>query len=163
MVYGRFKFIKVLRRHCVWTAWHLLNYWKVDSVLEIFKKSRTRKLFQKIKKNWCKLIAFVYLQRQLTNSVESNINSKINIKKSTTSKMKLIKKSSNSKELFEQIEQLKTFCGLGIQNSAGDSSNVDVKRAHKVKEVIFCWVKIFCTNFLALSLFLIVSCDFRGA
>ena len=51
--------------------------------------------------------------------------------------MRISKKSNNSEELFEQIERLKTFCGLGIQNSDGDGSNVDVKRAHKVKEVIF--------------------------
>ena len=61
--------------------------------------------------------------------------------------MKILKKSNNSEELFEQIDRLKTFCGLGIQNSDGDSSNIDVKRAHKVKEMIFIWYKnvnIFC-------------------
>ncbi|CAG9801226.1 unnamed protein product [Chironomus riparius] len=50
--------------------------------------------------------------------------------------MKLSKKSNNSEELFEQIDRLKTFCGLGIQNSEGDNSNVDVKRAHKLLKKI---------------------------
>ena len=64
--------------------------------------------------------------------------------------MKLSKKSNNSEELFEQIDRLKTFCGLGIQNSEGDNSNVDVKRAHKVKEVIFFMNLLsFCNYLLA--------------
>lgn len=35
-------------------------------------------------------------------------------------------------ELIAQIQQLKVYCGLGIQNTDGDNSGVDVKRAYKV-------------------------------
>ena len=52
--------------------------------------------------------------------------------------MKISKKSNDSEELTQQIDRLKHFCGLGIQISDGDNTNVDVKRAHKVKEVFFC-------------------------